>query len=243
MKIIEKELGHCIYHEILKDTCLKDTYLKDTCLKDFNDLDLVKINYSDSLQYFIEEKKFVLRRCVDEELIYDNLSQDNNNTKYSQIYLSIKSKSVSCTDVILKYIIKSINDSEEKFTKFDIITKEFPYIISSSSEYLLKLLDIIMVSSNYQLYFPYKDLPIIKFLPLDGVDNPDSQHIFTSAHDLFQQKQFDDEYSNLDLFVSLIKLPSVSGSTKSVEFLEGLCNTPDIKIFRSQIIKFYLKKK
>ena len=232
LKIIEKELGHCIIHDILGGTNLEY----------FTDIELIKYNFSAGLQYLIEEKKiFELHKCVDKSLFYD--FQDVNNNKYSQIYLSIKSKSVSCTDVILKHIIKSINNKKERFTKFDIITEEFPYIISSSSEYLLKLLDIIMISSNYQLYFPYKQLPIIKFLHLNQADYPDSQYIFKSAHDLFQQKQFDDEYSNTDIFVSLIKLPSISGSAKSVEFLEGLCNTVDIKIFRSQIIKFYLKKK
>ena len=209
-KLFECELGHIFKH--------------------YNNLmlDLTNVLYNDntiSLSYLIES--------ADEGLI-NALSIKND--KDSPLLFSIQKTYTGCTDLLLKYIIELLSNSNRAISIKSKVEQELEKIIISSSSLIPASIETMLLSVK-KLHFR-RDIDVLPMI------------VFTNIEDLeavreteFRDNEKSDKILYTQLLQSSIRLPSESGSTPSLNLISSLHYCQNPMVFRAPLIKYYLKKR
>ena len=191
-------------------------------------LDLANVLYHDntiSLSYLIESE---------DETLINTLSIQND--KESPLLCSIQKKYTGCTELLIKYVIELLNNNTRSISIKSKVEQEFEKIIISSSSLISVLIESMLVSvKKIQFRSDIDDLPMVVFTNTEDLE--------TLRETEFRDNENSDQILNTQLLRSSIRLPSVSGSSSSLNLISSLhfCQTPII--FKVPLIKYYLNEK
>ncbi|OMJ66165.1 hypothetical protein SteCoe_37097 [Stentor coeruleus] len=146
---------------------------------------------------------------------------------------SIRNKSLDCTNYIFTHIIDS-KKKDLRFAAFQI-GPNFHELFMSTSNLLEEFLEKMLESEKMLVKVDKWELPLIAF----SVD--------TSSKESFEifglQENEMYEIQNIQVKCSIIILPAITGSYMSYELLKSLTFTKNLSVFRSELIRYYIKYK
>ena len=210
-ELFECEIGHMFKHRNVPGFTLEDLLYSDNFV---------------SLSYLIEIK--------DETLIKALCIQ---NTSDSPLFISIDKKYTGCTEVLLKYILELLSNSNRSIYVKMKIEQEIEHILASSSNLIPILIEPMMLAAKkIQFRSDLDDLPIIIFR--DSIENLEETRELE-----FKDDSNSEQILNTQIFHSTIKLPTISGSTSSLNLINSLSSCENFLVFRVPLIKYYIKKK
>ena len=160
----------------------------------------------------------------------------------SPIYYSIIKRHQICTDAVLSFLISIDNKDSIQFrVSFFAIRNDFNDILKNSSKLLPKLLNKLLLSSDYIQIPELGDFPIITF------HEATIPHIrdFTGKHDnkIPYIQDFTDKHDNK--IPAIIKyapfpFPILIGSKEYNELLKSIIRCNNQEIFKSSLIQFII---
>lgn len=148
--------------------------------------------------------------------------------------ISIEKKFQECAEVVLDHIIKTAkNNPFILYYLSDSMTLINRYSYSKISQ----LYDIIFKKSFASSLPRFCDndvsLPIVKH----------SNQILQGRNKFLKDEKYGKEECSIEFIQSFVKIPTVCGSSGSLEFLDSLIECKNIEIFSSSLIKLILQEK
>lgn len=151
----------------------------------------------------------------------------------SPLFYAIKKNSQPCIDLLLMYIIGLSSDLKKFAQASYAIRDDFIALISNSSALLPDLMDNLLLFEFKKFGSPLGKLPMTQLTTIQKVYFEE----FLSPKDQNSQEFL------LEFKTSAFKLPIIEGSKSSLELLETLQNCNNKQIFKSPLIKLFIKSR
>ena len=217
--LLKNELGHAIIHKII------------TQEENYGIFELIIGDYVNSVSFIIEcMEKFEL---IDEVYLHPVC---NSGERTSIAAFALRLKSVQCVDLFFDEILKSIIRGDYSYM-IPIIEKEISDFISYNSTIIEKLLKGFFKSREKSLLVNIERIPELAMVSCTP------QEIAKFSYNYFDNMPNSKNYIKCQIVNSIISLPCVTGSTKSLNFFQNLASNDNMMIFKVPLIKSYLEYK
>jgi hypothetical protein len=191
----------------------------------FESHEIAAWNYFNSLSYLIESNNFQVSLKS-----HKGLSLELE--EYSQVFLAVKFKSLNCSEQLFAFLSKAVKDAETSKQVLQIIEQEIEFYLTTASTSFRDFLDSLMQETTKQLVEDPDDLPKCAMIE-------DNSKVFNH----FLNNPAEDDYVSSKIWSSVIKLPNIIGSSRSLNFLKNLEEAQNLSLYKSPLVKFYVKYK
>lgn len=148
--------------------------------------------------------------------------------------ISIEKKLQECTEVVLEHIKKTAKTNP--FILF-YLSDTLPAINRYSYPKLSQLYDVLFTNSFTSTLPKFCEsgvsLPIVKY----------SNQILQGRNKFLKDEKYGKEETSIEFIQSYVKVPTVYGSSSSLDFLNSLIECKNIEIFSSGLVKLMLEEK
>ena len=178
---------------------------------------------------FMENSTGRIKKCLD-------LGFPFTEDKYghSPLYYSIAIMNKDITDMLLKAFIDVKSTNKQKFLENAYaLRNDFIHILNSGSLLVPDFLESLIVVQEKFFGIPKSTLPMYIFSDLKTL----TKEQVTKPSDSLAEEDM------IALKIAAIPVPVTAGSQNSIAFLEGLADSPNKVIFRSQFIRHYVHSK
>ena len=236
--IIKNELGYMafVFPEYLENLAI-NTNEKNSI--EF----LIKNDFSFSLNYFISRNynnSSIINFYSANYTITTNqgstktsVNLKENKGKVSPLVLSVKFKSIECTNLLLSNIL-SQSDSLLLMI-LSAFEGTYTEILSTSSKLIGELSNRMLITKEISGWVDPESLPLITFAGTD-FNRINKEDIYSYSVPLPVKP----ENENLSAKTSAVKFPRKSGSESSYNLIKSLNESLNPYTFRSKIIKYYI---